>query len=144
MEQQQEETTTEEIPLVTGDESLNQVMDKPEDSAPAEASESEKKSRKQSGVERSESLPILTISRLQEQSPEPKPTTETPGQSQTTTSLSILARTRSQLETCLCLLMRPDRKTQFWVRRLTPMENERLQGFPDGWTILPTHPDTGH
>lgn len=24
------------------------------------------------------------------------------------------------------------------VRRLTPLETERLQGFPDGWT-LPTH-----
>ena len=31
------------------------------------------------------------------------------------------------------------------VRRLTPLERERLQGFPDGWTILPEtlakHPD---
>jgi site-specific DNA-cytosine methylase len=28
------------------------------------------------------------------------------------------------------------------LRRLTPTECERLQGFPDGWTdILPTTPD---
>lgn len=28
--------------------------------------------------------------------------------------------------------------TQEWnVRRLTPLECERLQGYPDGWTILP-------
>lgn len=34
------------------------------------------------------------------------------------------------------------------VRRLTPTECERLQGFPDGWTCLctsvPTPPDTAH
>jgi DNA (cytosine-5)-methyltransferase 1 len=26
-------------------------------------------------------------------------------------------------------------ETQLKVRRLTPLETERLQGFPDGWTI---------
>lgn len=32
----------------------------------------------------------------------------------------------------------PKRRNTAWsVRRLTPMECERLQGFPDGWTLLP-------
>lgn len=30
------------------------------------------------------------------------------------------------------------------VRRLTPLECERLQGFPDGWTDLPTIEDMSH
>ena len=28
------------------------------------------------------------------------------------------------------------------VRRLTPLECERLQGFPDGWTDIPGASDT--
>jgi site-specific DNA-cytosine methylase len=28
------------------------------------------------------------------------------------------------------------------VRRLTPLECERLQGFPDGWTDIPGNSDT--
>lgn len=28
------------------------------------------------------------------------------------------------------------------VRRLTPLECERLQGFPDGWTDIPSNSDT--
>ena len=28
------------------------------------------------------------------------------------------------------------------VRRLTPLECERLQGFPDGWTVLPGASDS--
>src|SRR5690606_29497948 len=28
------------------------------------------------------------------------------------------------------------------VRRLTPLEAERLQGFPDGWTDIPGNSDT--
>src|SRR5690606_1319249 len=28
------------------------------------------------------------------------------------------------------------------VRRLTPLECERLQGFPDGWTAIPGNSDT--
>ena len=28
-------------------------------------------------------------------------------------------------------------KDDWIVRRLTPLENERLQGYPDGWTVLP-------
>jgi DNA (cytosine-5)-methyltransferase 1 len=28
------------------------------------------------------------------------------------------------------------------VRRLTPLESERLQGFPDGWTDIPGNSDT--
>lgn len=31
-------------------------------------------------------------------------------------------------------LVRPDR---YIVRRLTPRECERLQGFPDDWTLIP-------
>lgn len=31
--------------------------------------------------------------------------------------------------------------TQACVRRLTPLECERLQGYPDGWTVLPTIED---
>ena len=32
--------------------------------------------------------------------------------------------------------------TSWSVRRLTPTECERLQGFPEGWTLLPMDPDT--
>jgi DNA (cytosine-5)-methyltransferase 1 len=32
--------------------------------------------------------------------------------------------------------MRPVLKAGMQVRRLTPVECERLQGFPDGWTAL--------
>ena len=28
------------------------------------------------------------------------------------------------------------------IRRLTPLECERLQGFPDGWTLIPGASDT--
>ena len=35
-----------------------------------------------------------------------------------------------------------DRRPSYSVRRLTPTECERLQGFPDGWTTLPTPRDT--
>lgn len=31
---------------------------------------------------------------------------------------------------------------EYVVRRLTPMECERLQGFPDGWTDLGNTPDS--
>ena len=30
----------------------------------------------------------------------------------------------------------------FQIRRLTPLECERLQGFPDGWTVLPGAADS--
>ena len=31
--------------------------------------------------------------------------------------------------------------SQYRVRRLTPLEAERLQGFPDGWTDVPDYTD---
>ena len=34
------------------------------------------------------------------------------------------------------LVMEPDRQYAQLIRRLTPLECERLQGFPDGWTNI--------
>ncbi|WP_230269785.1 DNA cytosine methyltransferase [Deinococcus sp. 6YEL10] len=31
----------------------------------------------------------------------------------------------------------PGGGTHYYVRRLTPLEGERLQGFPDNWTLVP-------
>ena len=43
------------------------------------------------------------------------------------------------------LICQPSRDTLavFLIRRLTPLECERLQGFPDGWTDLPGASDSG-
>ena len=39
--------------------------------------------------------------------------------------------------------MQPDRSGQInLIRRLTPLECERLQGFPDGWTNIPSASDS--
>ena len=35
-----------------------------------------------------------------------------------------------------------DSNKDYVVRRLTPLECERLQGFPDGWTDIPGASDT--
>ena len=35
-----------------------------------------------------------------------------------------------------------DNNSEYVVRRLTPLECERLQGFPDGWTDIPGASDT--
>ena len=35
------------------------------------------------------------------------------------------------------LVVEPDRQHAQLIRRLTPLECERLQGFPDGWTNIP-------
>ena len=41
------------------------------------------------------------------------------------------------------LVMQPDRSGQInLIRRLTPLECERLQGFPDGWTNIPSASDS--
>lgn len=37
-------------------------------------------------------------------------------------------------------LSKPSIATELTVRRLTPLECERLQGFPDGWTLLDDDP----
>ena len=51
-------------------------------------------------------------------------------------------KTPSKADTETTLTMTPT-SSQAQVRRLTPTECERLQGFPDGWTILrPTDDDT--
>ena len=53
-------------------------------------------------------------------------------------------KTPSKADTETTLTMTPtSQPTRSPVRRLTPTECERLQGFPDGWTILrPTDDDT--
>jgi DNA (cytosine-5)-methyltransferase 1 len=35
------------------------------------------------------------------------------------------------------LICQPDTEQRQLIRRLTPLECERLQGFPDGWTDIP-------
>lgn len=40
------------------------------------------------------------------------------------------------------LVCSPERGTARLIRRLTPLECERLQGFPDGWTALPGAADS--
>ena len=40
------------------------------------------------------------------------------------------------------LVMEPDRQYAQFIRRLTPLECERLQGFPDGWTNIPGASDS--
>ena len=35
------------------------------------------------------------------------------------------------------LICRPDTEQRQLIRRLTPLECERLQGFPDGWADMP-------
>lgn len=40
------------------------------------------------------------------------------------------------------LVCSPGRETAQLIRRLTPLECERLQGFPDGWTALPGAADS--
>lgn len=40
------------------------------------------------------------------------------------------------------LICQPDTKQRQLVRRLTPLECERLQGFPDGWTDIPGASDS--
>ena len=40
------------------------------------------------------------------------------------------------------LVMEPDRQYAQLIRRLTPLECERLQGFPDDWTNIPGASDS--
>ena len=40
------------------------------------------------------------------------------------------------------LVVEPDRQHAQLIRRLTPLECERLQGFPDGWTNIPGASDS--
>ena len=40
------------------------------------------------------------------------------------------------------LVVEPDRQCAQLIRRLTPLECERLQGFPDGWTNIPGASDS--
>ena len=40
------------------------------------------------------------------------------------------------------LIVEPDRQYAQLIRRLTPLECERLQGFPDGWTNIPGTSDS--
>lgn len=40
------------------------------------------------------------------------------------------------------LICQPDSVRQCLIRRLTPMECERLQGFPDGWTDIAAASDS--
>ena len=40
------------------------------------------------------------------------------------------------------LIVEPDRQYAQLIRRLTPLECERLQGFPDGWTDIPGASDS--
>lgn len=40
------------------------------------------------------------------------------------------------------LVVEPDRQYAQLIRRLTPLECERLQGFPDGWTNIPGAADS--
>ena len=40
------------------------------------------------------------------------------------------------------LVVEPDRQYAQLIRRLTPLECERLQGFPDGWTNIPGASDS--
>ena len=40
------------------------------------------------------------------------------------------------------LVVESDRQNAQLIRRLTPLECERLQGFPDGWTNIPGASDS--
>lgn len=40
------------------------------------------------------------------------------------------------------LVVEPDRQYAQFIRRLTPLECERLQGFPDDWTNIPSASDS--
>ena len=40
------------------------------------------------------------------------------------------------------LVVEPDRQYAQLIRRLTPLECERLQGFPDNWTNIPGASDS--
>lgn len=40
------------------------------------------------------------------------------------------------------LIVEPDRQYAQLIRRLTPLECERLQGFPDDWTNIPGASDS--
>ena len=40
------------------------------------------------------------------------------------------------------LVLEPERQHAQLIRRLTPLECERLQGFPDDWTNIPTASDS--
>ena len=41
-----------------------------------------------------------------------------------------------------CIVDPPTARAGLLIRRLTPLECERLQGFPDGWTKLPRASDS--
>ena len=41
-----------------------------------------------------------------------------------------------------CIVNPPTAKVGLLIRRLTPLECERLQGFPDGWTNIPGASDS--
>jgi len=51
-------------------------------------------------------------------------------------------KVEKELSNTLTTCQRPGVMQQMRVRRLTPMECERLQGFPDGYTNTPTSSDT--
>ena len=40
------------------------------------------------------------------------------------------------------LVIEPDRQYAQLIRRITPLECKRLQGFPDGWTEIPGASDS--
>ena len=44
---------------------------------------------------------------------------------------------RQQKDATDLVLQPEEAETPLLIRRLTPLECERLQGFPDGWTDLP-------
>ena len=55
-----------------------------------------------------------------------------------------IASTQSarQAKNATDLVVEPDRQHAQLIRRLTPLECERLQGFPDGWTNIPGASDS--
>ena len=55
-----------------------------------------------------------------------------------------IASTQSarQAKDAMDLVVEPDRQYAQLIRRLTPLECERLQGFPDGWTNIPGASDS--
>lgn len=67
----------------------------------------------------------------------PRLISSTPGRTRSPTN-SPLTGKETVSQSCNPLTL----ETSWLVRRLTPTEAERLQGFPDGWTLLPMDPDT--
>lgn len=72
-------------------------------------------------------------------SQEPNDTTETqhPSQKITSCNPSTTPSPSAPVEEDSLIRTGPSETSLWRVRRLTPTECERLQGFPDGWTLLP-------